>query len=78
MENNWDRYGNIGRLTNQQNNSNLPIRAVNEALLTYNNDQVRRRKEHFEAISNSTHSNGSLFEDNQQERVNQDRLRRTY
>ena len=55
-------YRIVGRLTNQQNSSNQPIRYLHAALLTYNDDQVRRRKKHFEAIVNSAHSNEFLFE----------------
>ena len=56
-------YRIVGRLTNQQNNSKQPIRDLNRALLTCNDDQIRRWKEHFKAISNSAHSNESLFEE---------------
>ena len=56
-------YRIVGRLINQQNNSNQAIRDLNGALLTCNDDQVRRWREHFEAIRNSAYSNESLFDE---------------
>ena len=58
-----DLYRIVGRLTNYQNNSNQPIRDLNGALLTCNDNQVRIRNEYFEAISNSALSNKYLFEE---------------
>ena len=57
-------YRIVGRLTNQQNSSNQMIRDLNGALLACTDDPVRTSKEHFETISNSAHSNDSLFEEN--------------
>ena len=56
-------YRIVGHLTNQQNSSNQPIRDLNGAQLTCTDDQVRRWQEHFETISNTAHSNESLFEE---------------
>ena len=41
----------------------LTSRHLNGALLTSNDDQMHRWKQHFEAISNSAHSNESVFEE---------------
>ena len=56
-------YSIVGRLTNQQSSSKQPIRDLNGALLTCNEDQIRRWKKHFEATSNLASSSDYIFEE---------------
>ena len=56
-------YRIVGRLTNPQSSSNQPIRDLNGALLTCNEDQIRRWKEHFEATSSLASSRDNIFEE---------------
>lgn len=55
-------YHIAGCLTNQQSSSNQPIRNLHGALLTSNDDQTRRWKKHFEAVSSSALSSESNVE----------------
>ena len=47
----------------QQSGSNQPIRDLNGALLTCNEDQIRRWKEHFEATRNFASSSDDIIKE---------------